>query len=81
MGKGRGSLIMRQKAALARLESAYETFKADKEDLKPRISTRNGGRIIHHKGRKYADECKRMADEIKILKAKISKGSMTEKFN
>ena len=35
MGRGRGSLIMRQKAALARLESAYETFKAGKEDKKP----------------------------------------------
>ena len=75
MGKGKGSLILRQRAALARLESAYETFKADKEDKKPWTSTRNG-RIIYHKGRKYADECKRMADEIKNLKAKISKGSI-----
>lgn len=75
MGRGRGSLIVRQKAALARLESAYEIFKAGKEDKKPWTSTRNG-RKIYHQGRKYADECKRMADEIKILKAKISKGSI-----
>ena len=75
MGRGRGSLIVRQKAALARLESAYETFKASKEDKKPWTSTRNG-RKIYHQSRKYADECKRMADEIKILKAKISKGSV-----
>ena len=72
MGRGRGSLILRQKAALARLESAYETFKAGKEDKKPWTSTRNG-RKIYHQGRKYADECKRLADEIKNLKAKISK--------
>ena len=72
MGKGRGSLLVRQKAALARLEEAYEKFKAAKEDKKPWDSTRNG-RVIHHQGRKYADECARMANEIKILKAKISK--------
>jgi hypothetical protein len=72
MGKGRGSLLVRQKAALARLESAYETFKAGKEDKKPWDSTRNG-RVIHHQGRKFADECARMATEIKNLKAKISK--------
>ena len=72
MGKGRGSLLVRQKAALVRLESAYEKFKAGNEDKKPWDSTRNG-RAVHHQGRKYADECTRMANEIKILKAKISK--------
>ena len=72
MGKGRGSLVVRQKAALARLEEAYEKFKAAKEDKKPWDSTRNG-RVIHHQGRKFADECTRMATEIKNLKAKISK--------
>ena len=72
MGKGKGSLIVRQKAALARLEEAYEKFKAAKEDKKPWESTRNG-RKVQHAGRKYADECARMANEIKILKAKISK--------
>lgn len=72
MGKGRGSLLVRQKAALARLEEAYEKFKAAKEDKKPWDSTRNG-RVIHHQGRKFADECARMATEIKNLKAKISK--------
>lgn len=69
---GRGNLLLRQKAALARLEEAYEKFKAAKEDKKPWDSTRNG-KVVHHQGRKYADECKRMADEIKNLKAKISK--------
>ena len=72
MSKGRGTLVVRQKAALARLEEAYEKFKAAKEDKKPWDSTRNG-RVIHHQGRKYADECVRMANEIKILKAKLSK--------
>ena len=72
MGKGRGSLVVRQKSALARLELAYEIFKASKEDKKPWESTRNG-RKVQHAGRKYADECKRLADEIKNLKAKISK--------
>ena len=73
MGKGRGSLVARQKAALVRLEATYEKFKAAKEDKKPWDSTRNG-KVIHHQGRKYADECARMATEIKNLKAKISKG-------
>ena len=72
MGKGRGSLVARQKAALVRLEATYEKFKAAKEDKKPWDSTRNG-RVIHHQGRKYADECARMVAEIKNLKAKISK--------
>ena len=72
MGKGRGSLVARQKSALARLEVAYEKFKAAKEDKKPWDSTRNG-RVIHHQGRKFADECVRMANEIKNLKANISK--------
>ena len=72
MEKGRGSLVVRQRAALTRLETAYETFKAAKEDKKPWESTRKG-RKIYHQERKYADECKRMANEIKILKAKISK--------
>ena len=72
MGKGRGSLIVRQKAALARLEEAYEKFKAAKEDKKPWESTRNGRKVLHS-GKSYADECARMANEIKILKAKISK--------
>jgi hypothetical protein len=70
---GRGNLLLRQKAALARLEATYEKFKAAKEDKKPWDSTRNG-KVIHHQGRKYADECARMATEIKNLKAKISKG-------
>ncbi len=70
---GRGNLLLRQKAALARLEATYEKFKAAKEDKKPWDSTRNG-RVIHHQGRKFADECARMATEIKNLKAKISKG-------
>ena len=70
---GRGNLLVRQRAALARLEATYEKFKAAKEDKKPWDSTRNG-RVIHHQGRKYADECARMATEIKNLKAKISKG-------
>ena len=72
MGKGRGSLVARQKAALVRLEATYEKFKAAKEDKKPWDSTRNG-RVIHHQGRKYADECARMVTEIKNLKARISK--------
>ena len=42
MGKGKGSLVARQKSALARLESAYETFTAGKEAKKPWESTRNG---------------------------------------
>jgi hypothetical protein len=72
MGKGRGSLVARQKSALTRLEATYEKFKSANEDKKPWESTRNG-RKVQHAGRKYADECKRLADEIKRLKAKLSK--------
>lgn len=72
MGKSKGSLIVRQKSALKRLEAAYEKFKAAGEDKKPWDSTRNGF-PIHHKGRSYNEECERMKKEISILKDKISK--------
>ena len=65
-------LVVRQKAALKRLESAYETFKAGGEDKKPRTSTRNGGKVIHKEGRSFGKECERMKKEIDILKQKIS---------
>ena len=66
-------LVVRQKAALKRLESAYETFKAGGEDKKPRTSSRNGGkRLIYHEGRSFGKECERMKKEIDILKQKIS---------
>jgi len=75
MGKGRGSLVVRERAALKRLEAAYEKFKAAGEDKKPWDSTRNG-RIIHHKGRSYNEECERMKKEISNLKENISKNSI-----
>lgn len=65
--------VIRQRAALARLEAAYEKFKAAREDKKPYESTRNGGkRTIHHPGRSYADECKRLSTEISNLKSKLA---------
>lgn len=72
MGKGRGLLVVRQKAALKRLEAAYEKFKAAGEDKKPWDSTRNGF-PVHHKGRSYNEECERMKKEIFVLKDKISR--------
>ena len=72
MGKGKGSLVVRERAALKRLEAAYEKFKAAGEDKKPWSSTRSG-RIIYHRGRSYNAECERMKKEISILKDKISK--------
>ena len=72
MGKGKGSLVVREKSALKRLEAAYEAFKAAGEDKKPYDSTRNG-RIIHHSGRSYNAECERMKKEIDNLKQNISK--------
>ena len=75
MGKGKGSLVVRERAALKRLEAAYEKFKAAGEDKKPWDSTRNG-RIIHHKGRSYNEECERMKKEISNLKENISKNSI-----
>ena len=72
MGKGKGLIVVRERAALKRLEAAYEKFKAAGEDKKPWDSTRNG-RIIHHKGRSYNEECERMKKEISILKEKLSK--------
>jgi hypothetical protein len=67
MGKGKGNLVVRERAALKRLEAAYEKFKAAGEDKKPYDSTRNG-RIIHHRGRSYNEECERMKKEIDNLK-------------
>lgn len=75
MGKGKGSLVIRERAALKRLEAAYEAFKAAGEDKKPYDSTRNG-RIIHHSGRSYNAECERMKKEISNLKENISKNSI-----
>lgn len=72
MGKGKGFLVVRQRAALKRLEAAYEKFKAAGEDKKPWDSTRNGF-PVHHKGRSYNEECERMKKEISILKDKLSK--------
>ena len=72
MGKGKGSLVAREKSVLKRLETAYEKFKAAGEDKKPWDSTRNGF-PVHHKGRSYNEECERMKKEISILKDKISK--------
>ena len=72
MGKSKGIPVIRKRAALQRLESAYEIFKAGGEDKKPHESTRNG-RKIYHEGRTYAEECDRMSKEIVILKGKISK--------
>ena len=74
MGKGKGSLVVRERAALKRLEATYEKFKAAGEDKKPWSSTRNG-RIIYHKGKSYNEECERMKKEIANLKANITKNS------
>lgn len=75
MGKSRkGNLVVRQRVALQRLEAAYEEFKVAGEDKAPRTSSRDGGkRLIHKKGRTFNEECKRMRNEISILKEKISK--------
>ena len=73
MGKShKGGLLVRRRAALARLETTYKSFKAAGEDKKPWDSYRRG-HIHHHKGRSYADECKRLSDEIKHLKDIINK--------
>jgi len=72
MGKGKGNLVVRQRAALERLEASYQKFKDAGEDKKPWTSTRNG-RLIHHKGRSYNEECERFKKEIFNVKAKLSK--------
>ena len=74
MGKGKGSLVVRERAALKRLEAAYEKFKAAGEDKKPWSSTRNG-REIYHSGKSYNEECQRMKQEIENLKKNITKNS------
>jgi hypothetical protein len=75
MGKSKGELVVRQRAALKRLEDAYEKFKAAGEDKKSWDSTRNGF-PVHHKGRSYNEECERMKKEISNLKENISRNSI-----
>ena len=75
MGKGKGSLVAREKSVLKRLEAAYEKFKAAGEDKKPWSSTRSG-RIIYHRGRSYSEECERIKEEINNLKENISRNSI-----
>lgn len=65
-----GGHLARQKSALVMLEARYEKFKAAKEDKKP-WTTHHGTKV--HPGNSYDAECARMANEIKIIKAKISK--------
>lgn len=68
----KGGKVARQKSALALLEARYEAFKAAKEDKAPWTTSRKGKPRVHP-GRSYQDECARLANEIKVLKAKISK--------
>ena len=75
MARIKGSLVIRERNALKRLEAAYEKFKAAGEDKKPWSSTRNG-RTIYHKGRSYNEECERMKKEISNLKENISRNSI-----
>ena len=75
MARIKGKIVVRQRAALQRLEAAYEKFKAAGEDKKPWSSTRNG-RIIYHKGKSYNAECERVKKEISNLKENISKNSI-----
>lgn len=74
MAKSKGNIVVRQRAALQRLEATYEKFKVAGEDKKPWSSTRNG-RTIYHSGKSYNEECERMKKEIANLKANISKNS------
>ena len=74
MGKGKGTLVVRKRAALERLEAAYAKFKAAGEDKKPHESTRNGRKVLH-RGKSYNEECQRMRKEIESLKSHISKNS------
>jgi hypothetical protein len=67
----KGGLLGRRRSALERLEKAYEEFKKAGVDKAPHVSTRNG-KPHTHKGRKYADECKRMEEQIKILKGRVN---------
>ena len=73
MGKSKkGGKVVRQRAALKRLEVAYEKFKATGEDKKPWTSTRNGKTVLH-KSRSYNEECERMKKEISNLKRNLTK--------
>lgn len=63
--------LLRQKGALARLETAFSKFQAGKEDKKSWISSRNC-KPHQHTGRSYDSECKRMQQEINKLREKIS---------
>ena len=56
--------------ALARLEKQYAAFKENKADKQSWETTRRGFPKVHQ-SRTFADECKRMADEISTLKSRI----------
>lgn len=65
---GKTAANIRRKNALKRLEQQYEVFKANGKDKES--WTTHGGKKTHA-GRKYADECHRLAAEIANLKKHI----------
>ena len=73
MGKSKkGGLSARLRSALIRLEASYETFKATKKDKESWTSTRNG-KPHFHPGKTYAEECKRLSEEIERTKNHLNR--------
>ena len=64
----KGGLVARRRSALARLEATYNAFVKEGKDKKS--WTTNGG-VREHLGGSYASECKRLQNEINVLKSRI----------
>ena len=61
----------RRQGALARLEVTLKEFQEAKKHKEPWKSTRNG-KPHEHSGRYYADECKRITQEINKLRERLT---------
>ncbi len=70
----KGGLLGRRRSALERLERTYSDFKSAGVNKESWVTTRHG-KSHTHKGRTYDEECKRLEEEIKILKHKINGGN------
>ena len=68
----KGGLLGRRRSALERLEKKYAEFKAAGVNKEPWDTAINSKHPKHHAGHTFAEECKRMENEISVLKHRIN---------